>query len=251
MRLRHHIDRLTNRQRLPRLAFGRVPAFCSYELFYERYRAAAELLAPRPADAAPGPRRILDVGSGEGFLKYFLDAPDLEWHGIEILAPRRALCEWLGYHMQALDVGRDRLPYPDAHFDIVAASHVLEHLPDRDHALAEFERVLKPGGLLLLAVPVKLPPLDWLLNAYYALRERVMIAGETTHAYSLRSFQAHLRRRYGARFRLVDLRGLRLISARKRLDWEEHAAFYRFNRWWGRRFPALTPEVNLLLQKLG
>lgn len=244
--LRQHLDRAFNRQRLPRLAFGRIPAYCSYELFFERYRAAAEVLDRPRADGAP--RRILDVGSGEGFLKYFLDAPDLEWHGVEQNENRLRLCAWLGYRMVARDIAREPLPYPDAHFDIVAASHVLEHLPDRDLALGELDRVLKPGGLLFLAVPVKLPPLDLLLNAYYAVKARVR-PGETAHAYSLPSFRAHLARRYGERFRVVDLRGLRLVSARKRVDWEEREGFWRFNQWWGRRFPALTPEVNVVLEK--
>lgn len=247
MRARAFVDRWFNRQRLPRLAFGRVPAYCSYELFFERYRAAAEVLNPRPADA-PATRRILDVGSGEGFLKYFVDAPDWEWHGIEWHERRRRLCEWLGYRMAAIDVAAEHLPYPDAHFDAVAASHVLEHLPDRDHALDELARVLKPGGLLFIAVPIKVPPLDRLLNAFYALKRRRRPT-ETAHAYSLASLRAHLDARYRDGFEVVDQRGLRLISARKRADWEEREWFWRFNRWWGRRFPALTPEVNLFLRK--
>ncbi|MND06470.1 hypothetical protein D3C83_278630 [compost metagenome] len=64
------------------------------------------------------------------------------------------------------------------------------------------------------------------------------------------SLRRHLAERYGDRFAVVDQRGLRLISARKRADWEEREWFWRFNRWWGRRFPALTPEVNLFLRKL-
>lgn len=247
--LRHHIDKAFNRQRLPRLAFGRIPAYCTYELFFERYRAAAEFLNPR-RDAGVVPRRILDVGSGEGFLKYFVDAADFEWHGIEQNEGRLRLCAWLGYRMVARDISRESLPYADQHFDVVAASHVLEHLPDRDHALGEFDRVLKPGGLMFLAVPVKLPLVDVLLNAYYAVKARVR-PGETAHAYSLLGFRAHLARRFGLRYRIVDLRGLRLVSARKRVDWEEREGFWRFNRWWGQRFPALTPEVNVILEKLG
>jgi SAM-dependent methyltransferase len=46
-----------------------------------------------------------------------------------------------------------KIPYPDASFDVVIANHMLEHIPDDRKALAEFARVLRPGGLLLLAVP--------------------------------------------------------------------------------------------------
>lgn len=43
------------------------------------------------------------------------------------------------------------LPFPDAHVDVVASFTMLHHLPDagaQDRALAEFARVLRPGGLL-------------------------------------------------------------------------------------------------------
>jgi SAM-dependent methyltransferase len=240
--------RRLNKRRLDRLAFGRVPAFRAYELFMERYRAAAEFLDPRPAACATPRRAILDVGAGEGLLKYFLLAPDLDWHGVELNPRRRRLCESLGYRMVALDVARERLPYIDASFDLVAASHVLEHLVDRDFALGEFDRVLKPGGLLFLAVPVKLAPFAALLNAYYALKYRALPT-ETAHAYSLGSLTSWLDEALGDRYAVRDLRGLRLVSARRRASWEEHEGFWRFNVWWGRRFPALTPEVNVILEK--
>ena len=41
----------------------------------------------------------------------------------------------------------------DSKFDIVYASHVLEHIPDDMAALKEIRRVLKPGGIAVLPVP--------------------------------------------------------------------------------------------------
>ena len=52
--------------------------------------------------------------------------------------------------MTQADVARQ--PYADGHFDIVAAAHVIEHLPDPRAALAEMTRVLRPGGTMLLVV---------------------------------------------------------------------------------------------------
>lgn len=41
------------------------------------------------------------------------------------------------------------LPFPDASFDVVCALEVLELFPDMEKPLAEFSRVLRPGGILL------------------------------------------------------------------------------------------------------
>ncbi len=47
-----------------------------------------------------------------------------------------------------------RLPFGAATYDVVYASHVLEHIADDSLALSEIRRVLKPGGLAVLPVPV-------------------------------------------------------------------------------------------------
>lgn len=46
------------------------------------------------------------------------------------------------------------LPFPDAAFDVVVASHVLEHIPDDRAAIAELSRVLRPDGIAVLPVPI-------------------------------------------------------------------------------------------------
>lgn len=48
------------------------------------------------------------------------------------------------------------IPYPDASFDVVLCSHVLEHIPDDRKAMRELLRVLKPDGWALLQVPIDL-----------------------------------------------------------------------------------------------
>ncbi len=46
------------------------------------------------------------------------------------------------------------LPFADASYDFVYASHVLEHVRDDQKAVAEIRRILKPGGMAVLPVPV-------------------------------------------------------------------------------------------------
>lgn len=45
------------------------------------------------------------------------------------------------------------LPFPDASFDKVLCSEVLEHIPNYKQAVAEIDRILKPGGTFAVSVP--------------------------------------------------------------------------------------------------
>ena len=70
-------------------------------------------------------------------------------------------------HVQVQGDGT-RLPYPDASFDKVIASEVLEHVPDDTAAYDELMRILKPGGTLAVTVPAWLPEkICWKLSSDY------------------------------------------------------------------------------------
>ncbi len=46
------------------------------------------------------------------------------------------------------------LDVPNESFDVIFASHVIEHIDDDIRAIKEVYRVLKPGGLAILPVPI-------------------------------------------------------------------------------------------------
>jgi len=111
-------------------------------------RQAIELCALRPGE------RVLDVATGTGDLA-FLEAAAVGSHGRVVAVDS---CEPM------LDVARRRnggavafhegdamnLPFPDASFDVVTISFGLRNVADRDLALREFRRVLRPGGRLMV-----------------------------------------------------------------------------------------------------
>ncbi len=57
------------------------------------------------------------------------------------------------------------LEFSDRSFDFIFCSHVLEHIPDDRKAIAEVYRVLRPGGVALLMVPVY--PLEKTADLYH------------------------------------------------------------------------------------
>lgn len=227
------------------LAFGKVPAYCRYELFMERYRSAADFIAAQAAQAPRGALDVLDVGSGLGYLKQFCDPCPHRFVGVEFSPGRLERCRALGYEMHALDVDAEPLPFAEGSFDVVVCSHVLEHLAHPVAVLQEMRRVTRPGGLLILAVPVKPPGFARLVE--WAHRHSAEHAGDTVNAFTAGSFSRFAQQALPGTT-VVDLRGFRLISARKRTTWENHRGFYRFNTWFGRTFPSWTREVNLVLR---
>ena len=79
-----------------------------------------------------------------------------ETHLRKLLEPRVARYETADLYADDVDyrVDLQALPFPDAAYDFVYASHVLEHVPDDGRALAEIRRVLAPGGIAILPVPI-------------------------------------------------------------------------------------------------
>ncbi|WP_431857337.1 methyltransferase domain-containing protein [Azospirillum sp.] len=108
-------------------------------------------------------KRILEVGSGCGMLvvrgrvAHGLDLwgvePSAGEYGATLDVARRLLDHY-GLPQDAIaEAPGEALPFPDASFDVVYSSNVLEHVRDPQAVIDEAVRVLKPGGQLLFVVP--------------------------------------------------------------------------------------------------
>ncbi len=94
------------------------------------------------------PRRILEVGPGEGELAERMKSElDAEVFAIDQSERMVELTRARGVEAAVGDV--QNLEFPDASFDCAVAAWVLYHPEDLDRALAELARVLRPGGRLV------------------------------------------------------------------------------------------------------
>ena len=114
---------------------------------YAAYKArVADLLDPAPGG------RYLEIGAGTG-----ADAIELARRGVEVVgvdrsvamveeARRRGLA-------QAIAADAHALPFDADRFDGAWADRTFQHLADPGQALAEMARVVRPGGVVVVADP--------------------------------------------------------------------------------------------------
>ena len=91
---------------------------------------------------------VLDAGSGIGAVAAEMakQRPDLRFVLLNISSAQLALSP---PHMQWCQAPMENIPFDDGTFDAVMVNYALGHA-DLERALAEFHRVLKPGGVLFI-----------------------------------------------------------------------------------------------------
>lgn len=98
--------------------------------------------------------KVLDVGSGNGYVLSKYAAEGAEVFGIDITQTGIDLCkkrfEYLQLKGNFQVADAQDIPFPDNTFDCVCSMGVLHHVPDTQKALDEIHRVLKPGGRLIV-----------------------------------------------------------------------------------------------------
>ena len=119
---------------------------------YVREEQIYKFLDPKPDDV------VLDVGCASGRQVFQIAKKIKAGHGIDIA--QSFIDEANRYKTERGFVNTfftravgETLPYEDQQFTKIICAEVLEHVFDKDTALREMLRVLRPGGTLVITVP--------------------------------------------------------------------------------------------------
>ena len=141
-----------------------------------------------------GGRRVLDFGCGPGLMSEALALAGFSVTAVDLdLSPMRLLAERIQFSESTKFVEGD-LPVLDLEpgsFDIIVALDVLEHISKREPYVRAFERLLVPGGVVIVSGPTE----NWL----YRLGRKVAGKEEFTghfHVCNIYDVAASLRERF-------------------------------------------------------
>ncbi|MBC8872641.1 MAG: methyltransferase domain-containing protein [Planctomycetes bacterium] len=95
--------------------------------------------------------RLLEMGCNLGATMEAARRRGWEVVGVDVSEDVVSYCQKRDYDCVAID--GLHLPFPDESFDVITAWHVIEHVADVRQTLAEWRRVLRPGGVVALETP--------------------------------------------------------------------------------------------------
>jgi 2-polyprenyl-3-methyl-5-hydroxy-6-metoxy-1,4-benzoquinol methylase len=135
-----------------------------------------------PADGL----EVLEVGSGGGHVLRMFPSARLTAIDVSDVYLENARRNLAGYDVRFLKGEVDKLDLPDASFDRIVCTEVLEHVVDPDAVLAAIARLLRPAGVAVITVPndplilrfkqlLRRAPFRWLAG------DRIEWGGDTYH----------------------------------------------------------------------
>jgi ubiquinone/menaquinone biosynthesis C-methylase UbiE len=164
------------------------------------------------AVAALNPRRVLEVGGGEGELaERIVKELDAEVVGIDQSERMVEIQRAKGIDARVGDV--QDLPFADGEFDVALAAWMLYHVADLDRGLGELARVLEPAGALV-AVTNALDHLQelWDLAGRATSLHRFVFRAENAESVLAKHFK-RIARRDACGWTMMDTEAIRRFAA--------------------------------------
>jgi len=171
--------------------------------FYEsaEFREVCQLLGGQIHGA-----RILDLGAGTGIASYAFARAGAHVYALEpddSDIGRGAISQIVnGMPVELLDAFGEAIPLPDQSLDIIYGRQVLHHTRDLHRVMQQCERVLKPGGMVLICREHVVDDEQQLNQFLHEHPVHKLAGGE--HAYSLDTYQQAIS---GAGLRLTKVLG--------------------------------------------
>ena len=225
-----------------------------YSLREARYDAIADDIDRWAGEAEASGRtlKLIDVGCTTGRLFRHLEprrhCDAIAISGADIVShPIYRRERYEAFWLDDLRLGNPHTP-SDA-FDVVVCEQVLEHLPSVGPAIAGLERIARPGGKVVIGVPIFIPPFAFARDVWVqaSLRWRPHKRWSHVQTFSQGSFLRQVRRH--SRLRLLTIRGFRVVSGGLLRPLEDLRWWWRLNRRIGAAIPWACVEIQAIFEK--
>jgi len=227
-----------------------------YTLRQSRYDALARDINELARVAARDGKTlsVLDVGCGDGTLLRYLETQpgfgNMVISATDLRVDRSLYKKDLFHELYIGDLSSGYPGISSASYDIVVCEQVLEHLARIDTAVATLARIVKPGGKLVVGVPIFLPPLHLIRKHIIPKLDQIFAPHKSRgheQAFSQSSILREIKK--VRNLQLLEVRGFRVISGGLLRPFENYHWWWKLNRRIGALVPAACIEIQIIMQK--
>jgi SAM-dependent methyltransferase len=245
------------RENSPTKAFGVEQGWAPFRLRQARYFELATDVAGWAREQfrlTSRPLELLDVGTHDGVTRRYVESQTrlVRYHGVDIFPwGRDFVYKSADWSLHDIDLERGMPELATAAYDVVVCEQVLEHLKAPANALADMYRVARPGGRLILGVPIFPFPLH-LVRAHWVPKVDRWLKVEKVRghvqAWSQGTFTRFVKQTCPG-IELNQIRGFRIVSGGILRRLEYHHWWWRLNRRLGVVLPQWCVEIQVVATK--